>query len=101
MKRDIDDSKHDHQASFDQFSVHKFFGANIVVDVEVSQKCFQKKCWCLKLGLCVISFISLFSRHILLLDIFPFKKCCKVMMRFDAYSTHQCHAVMKRTLKFC
>ena len=32
---------------------------------------------------------------------FPFRKCCKIVMRFDACSTHQCHAVVKRTLKFC
>ena len=101
MERGINDSKHDNHASFDQFSVHKFFGANIVLVFEVSQMCFQKKCWCLQLVMCVISFISLFSCHIQLLHIFPFRKCCKVMMRFDACSTHQCHAVVKRTLKFC
>ena len=61
MERGINDSKDDNHASFDQFSVHKFFGANIVLDFEVSQMCFKKKCWCLQLVMCVISFISLFS----------------------------------------
>ena len=62
LERGINDSKHDNHASFDQISVHRCFEANIVLDFEVSQMCFQKKCWCLQPA-CSLSCASSASFH--------------------------------------